>query len=100
MLDGSAVVHFYPHLLQKHLLIVPAKFFWLSYSTKCEPQAGLMLSGIAMSLVVSRTTIHRGSRGGSRIFRREGGGGGGGGLMVMRGAWLKGAIEAFNYHVC
>ena len=29
-----------------------------------------------------------------------GGGGGGGGLMVMRGAWLKGAIEAFNYHVC
>ena len=30
----------------------------------------------------------------------KGGWGGGGGLMVMRGAWLKGAIEAFNYHVC
>ena len=32
--------------------------------------------------------------------RIQGGGGGGGGLMVMRGAWLKGAIEVFNYHLC
>ena len=42
------------HLVQKHFLSMPAKFFCHLFSSSCKPQAGLMLSGIPTSLVVSR----------------------------------------------